>query len=273
MDLGDLTAMGRGTAVRRALIEDLDAGDRVDVVAEPHAVARAERPGEHAHQGDPLAARPALDLEHRSRRRAGVHGVGCGQQRGDRVQDVVDADAPQGDAEVHRHHPQPRRLVGDRLAQSVGRDRRPVDVAPQDRVVVAASTSMAASTNAGSSVRRAVTVARSVPTPDGVAIARTSTARRPAMAASVPRSSAPTRSSLFTNTIVGTPSRRRARNSTSVCACTPSTADTTRTAPSSTPRTRSTSAMKSGCPGVSIRLIVTPSTTNDTTADLIVIPR
>lgn len=36
---------------------------------------------------------------------------------------------------------------------------------------------------------------------------------------------------------------------------------------------RSTSAMKSGFPGVSIRLTATSSTTNDTTADLIVMPR
>ena len=43
----------------------------------------------------------------------------------------------------------------------------------------------------------------------------------------------------------------------------------TRTAPSRTLTTRSTSAMKSGWPKVSIRLTVTPSTANDTTADLI----
>jgi hypothetical protein len=46
-----------------------------------------------------------------------------------------------------------------------------------------------------------------------------------------------------------------------------------RTAPSSTLNTRSTSAMKSGWPGVSIRLTVTSSMTNDTTADWIVMPR
>ena len=68
-------------------------------------------------------------------------------------------------------------------------------------------------------------------------------------------------------------SRRRARMSTRVCACTPSTADTTSTAPSSTPSARSTSAMKSGCPGVSIRLTATSPIVNDTTAALIVMPR
>ena len=43
------------------------------------------------------------------------------------------------------------------------------------------------------------------------------------------------------------------RASTRVCGCTPSTAEITSTAPSSTPRARSTSATKSLCPGVSIR--------------------
>ncbi len=68
-------------------------------------------------------------------------------------------------------------------------------------------------------------------------------------------------------------SRCSARISRRVCVCTPSTAETTSTAPSSTRSTRSTSAMKSGWPGVSIRLTVTPSTTNDTTAALMVMPR
>ena len=91
--------------------------------------------------------------------------------------------------------------------------------------------------------------------------------RRPASArprssspAARARVSAPRRSSLLTNSSVGTRSRCRARISTRVCACTPSTADTTSTAPSSTLSTRSTSAMKSGWPGVSIRLIVTSPT-------------
>ena len=58
-----------------------------------------------------------------------------------------------------------------------------------------------------------------------------------------------------------------------VCGWTPSTAETTSTAPSSTLSARSTSATKSGCPGVSIKLTVVPPTVNETTADLIVIPR
>ena len=58
-----------------------------------------------------------------------------------------------------------------------------------------------------------------------------------------------------------------------VCGCTPSTADTTSTTPSSTLSARSTSATKSGWPGVSIKLTQVPSTVKDATADLIVIPR
>ncbi len=69
-------------------------------------------------------------------------------------------------------------------------------------------------------------------------------------------------------------SRCSVRMRTRVCGCTPSTAESTSTAPSSTLSTRSTSAMKSGWPGVSIRLTVTSSSmTNETTADLIVMPR
>ena len=73
--------------------------------------------------------------------------------------------------------------------------------------------------------------------------------------------------------MVGTPSRRSTRIRSRVCACTPSTAETTRTAPSSTASTRSTSAIKSGWPGVSIRLTATSPITKDATADLIVMPR
>src|SRR5450759_857015 len=45
------------------------------------------------------------------------------------------------------------------------------------------------------------------------------------------------------------------RQTVSDCGCTPATASNTATAPSSTRRLRSTSAVKSTCPGVSIMLI------------------
>jgi hypothetical protein len=84
---------------------------------------------------------------------------------------------------------------------------------------------------------------------------------------------APLRAILFAKMRVGMFNRRSVRINTRVCACTPSTAETTSTVPSSRLNARSTSAMKSGWPGVSIRLTVTPSMTNETTADLIVMPR
>src|SRR3712207_4221906 len=93
------------------------------------------------------------------------------------------------------------------------------------------------------------------------------------MSRSKPSHCAPARSILLAKMRVGTPSRPSVLIRIRVCGCTPSTAETTSTAPSRTPRTRSTSAMKSGWPGVSIRLTVTSPTTNDTTADLIVKPR
>jgi hypothetical protein len=112
-----------------------------------------------------------------------------------------------------------------------------------------------------------------VPSPEAEPIGTTAGDSRAAIARSTRSSPAPARSILFTNSSAGMRSRRSARIRTRVCGCTPSTAEITRTAPSRTLSTRSTSAMKSGWPGVSIRLTVTPPTANDTTADLMVIPR
>jgi len=78
---------------------------------------------------------------------------------------------------------------------------------------------------------------------------------------------------LFTKITVGMCIRFSARINKRVWDCTPSTAEMTSTTPSSTPNTRSTSAMKSGWPGVSTRLTATSLIANATTADLIVIPR
>ena len=116
-------------------------------------------------------------------------------------------------------------------------------------------------------------VAARVPRLPADPIGTTAGVRRFSIAWSVRSTSAPPRSILFTNSSVGTPSRCSARIRIRVCGCTPSTAETTSTAPSSTLSARSTSAMKSGWPGVSIRLTVTSSSANDTTADLIVMPR
>ena len=120
------------------------------------------------------------------------------------------------------------------------------------------------------SSRSASTSARpALPTPIGTTavVSRSETSWRTRSA------SAPGRSSLFTNSRVGMRSRCSARIRMRVCGCTPSTPESTSTAPSSTFRTRSTSAMKSGWPGVSIRLTCTSPSANDATAALIVIPR
>ncbi len=85
-------------------------------------------------------------------------------------------------------------------------------------------------------------------------IAMTAGVSRARISLSTRSSWPPCRSILFTKIRVGMRSRRSVRMSTRVWACTPSTAEMTRTAPSRTLSTRSTSAMKSGWPGVSIRL-------------------
>jgi hypothetical protein len=135
------------------------------------------------------------------------------------------------------------------------------------------SASTGATTAAKSAASHGVNAAAGVPSPCTDPSGTTAGVSRSAIARRTRSPSAPGRSILLTKTSVGTRSRCSARIRTRVCAWTPSTAETTSTAPSSTLRTRSTSAMKSGWPGVSIRLTVTSSIGNDTTADLIVMPR
>ena len=64
--------------------------------------------------------------------------------------------------------------------------------------------------------------------------------------------SAPVRSILFTNATRGTPYLVACRQTVSDCGCTPATPQKTATAPSNTRMERSTSAVKSTCPGVSM---------------------
>ncbi len=66
---------------------------------------------------------------------------------------------------------------------------------------------------------------------------------------------APVRSILFTKAIRGTPYLSAWRHTVSDWGCTPPTAQNTATAPSSTRRERSTSAVKSTWPGVSMMLM------------------
>ena len=85
--------------------------------------------------------------------------------------------------------------------------------------------------------------------------------------------SAPTRSSLFTNAIRGTPYLSACRQTVSDCGSTPPTPQNTAMAPSSTRRERSTSTVKSTCPGVSMMLIRWPFHSAVVAAEVIVIPR
>ena len=184
-------------------------------------------------------------------------------------------DPMRGRAEVHRMDEPAPRLGGELLAQRADRERRLVaDERAEDRLVVLGE-------DLGERHPMGLVVGRE--RHDGrrptarrrgrVSIGTTAGASRRAIASTTRRSSAPARSILLTKISVGTRSRRRARNRSGVWGWTPSTAETTRTAPSSTPRTRSTSAMKSGWPGVSTRLTARSPTRNEATADRIVMPR
>ena len=70
----------------------------------------------------------------------------------------------------------------------------------------------------------------------------------------------------------GTPYLLACRHTVSDCGCTPATAQNTATMPSSTRRLRSTSAVKSTWPGVSIRLSRQSCQEQDTAAAVIVMP-
>src|SRR5690554_2295044 len=94
------------------------------------------------------------------------------------------------------------------------------------------------------------------------------------------KKSAPVRSILFTKTILGTSYLFACRHTVSVCGCTPEEPQSTTTAPSKTRNERSTSIVKSTCPGVSITLIRCrgycldiPDQKQVVAADVIVMPR
>ncbi len=136
-----------------------------------------------------------------------------------------------------------------------------------------ARSSVSRARTAGVSGRSGVVRASGVPASRTAAIGTTCGARVRRMSATSASVRAPARSILLTNSRVGSRSRRSVFIRTRVRACTPSTADRSSTAPSRTPRARSTSAMKSECPGVSIRLTWTSPDVKEATADRIVMPR
>ena len=84
--------------------------------------------------------------------------------------------------------------------------------------------------------------------------------------------SAPTLSILFKNAILGTSYLSACLQTVSDWGWTPSTAENTATAPSSTLNDLSTSTVKSTCPGVSIIFILLPFQNAVVAADVIVIP-
>jgi hypothetical protein len=69
------------------------------------------------------------------------------------------------------------------------------------------------------------------------------------------KKSAPVRSILLMNAIRGTAYLSACRQTVSDCGCTPATESNRATAPSSTRSDRSTSTVKSTCPGVSMMLM------------------
>ena len=85
--------------------------------------------------------------------------------------------------------------------------------------------------------------------------------------------SAPVRSSLLTKHIRGTEYLFACRHTVIVCGSTPATPSKTATAPSRTRSERSTSAVKSTCPGVSMMLIWWSFHQQVVAADVIVMPR
>ena len=87
------------------------------------------------------------------------------------------------------------------------------------------------------------------------------------------KKSAPVRSILLMNAMRGTWYLSAWRQTVSDCGWTPATESKTATAPSSTRRLRSTSTVKSTCPGVSMMLIRWSRHDAVVAADVIVMPR
>ena len=95
----------------------------------------------------------------------------------------------------------------------------------------------------------------------------------PWISSSTPKKSAPVRSILFTKASLGTSYFSDCSQTFSDCGCTPPTAQNRATAPSSTRRDRSTSTVKSTCPGVSIRVTWWPFQFRVVAALWMVMPR
>ena len=97
--------------------------------------------------------------------------------------------------------------------------------------------------------------------------------RRSCMVSIECRKLAPTRSILLMKAMRGTRYLSAWRQTVSDCGCTPATASNTATAPSSTRSERSTSAVKSTWPGVSMMLMRWSRQKQVVAAEVMVIPR
>ncbi len=109
--------------------------------------------------------------------------------------------------------------------------------------------------------------------PIGIWIGTAFAPRRSRIDSTPRQKSAPVRSSLLMKQKRGTPYRSAWRQTVSDCGSTPATPSKTTTAPSSTRRLRSTSTVKSTCPGVSMMLIRWSPQNAVVAAAVMVIPR
>ncbi len=135
-ELADLPGVDGPSADRLAAGEHLDRRHLPPVGASDlHSVPHPNRAREHAHVGDLLGGRTALDLEDHAGCRSADIAMGGWQQLGDAGEKRVDARPRDGRAEEHRVHEGPRRLPGELAAESFVRDARIVEVGGDERVV------------------------------------------------------------------------------------------------------------------------------------------
>ncbi len=120
---------------------------------------------------------------------------------------------------------------------------------------------------------RSMTPRTSCSAPIGISVATTCGPNDSLSDSSVRKKSARSRSSMFTKISRDSPSSSARAQSRSVLTSTPITAFTTKTAPSQTRSAASASATKLGSPGVSIRLILRPSHSNEARLEAIDICR
>ena len=120
---------------------------------------------------------------------------------------------------------------------------------------------------------RSITPAKPSSAPIGICTATGLACSLDRICSTAPAKSAPTRSILLTKQMRGTPYLSACRQTVSDCGSTPATASNTATAPSSTRNERSTSAVKSTCPGVSMMLIRWSRQKQVVAAEVMVMPR